>query len=259
MRVLKLLVPAVILFMVYVANVNAQDSGNKKGDVYYEVEEMPKYPGGEEALRVDISKTVKYPEDAVKKGIEGKVYVTFVVNEQGKVVDSKIARGVDTSLDKEALRVVGELKTWTPGKQKGKPVKVSFTIPIKFALNDNKKKVTEVSDDEQVFRVVEDMPEFPGGNDQLRKYISENVKYPQTAKEKGIQGKVFVSFVVTKDGSITQTKVERGVDPVLDKEALRVVSELPQWKPGSQRGTKVNVQFTIPINFALDNSKEKKS
>ena len=140
MRVFKLLVPTVILCLVCVVNINAQDSGNKKGDVFFKVEVMPKYPGGEEALRVDISKSVKYPDEAKKKGIQGKVYVTFVVNEEGKVVDSKIARGVAPSLDKEALRVMSELKTWTPGEQKGKPVKVQYTVPINFALNDSKEK-----------------------------------------------------------------------------------------------------------------------
>ena len=100
MRVLKLLVPAVILFSVLAVNVNAQDQEKKDGDVYFVVEEMPKYPGGDQALREDIAKTVKYPEEAAKKGVQGKVYVTFVVDEQGKTVDSKIARGVDPLLDK---------------------------------------------------------------------------------------------------------------------------------------------------------------
>lgn len=250
-----MLVPAVILFMVCVANLSAQDSENKKGDVYYKVEEMPKYPGGEEALRVDIAKTVKYPEEAVKKGIQGKVYVTFVVNEQGKVVDSKIARGVAPSLDKEALRVMGELKTWTPGKQKGKLVKVSYTVPINFALGSGKSsevKETKVLKGEgDVFFVVEEMPEFPGGDGALREYIAATVKYPEIAKKKGIRGKVYISFVVDVDGSVIDVNVARGVDPSLDKESLRVVNLLPKWKPGKQKGKPVKVQYTVPINFAL--------
>ena len=105
--------------------------------------------------------------------------------------------------------------------------------------------------DEQVFFVVEDMPEFPGGEMALRKHIANAVKYPEIAQEKGIQGKVYVTFVVSKDGTIADCKIARGVDPSLDKEALRVVNELPKWQPGKQKGEFVNVSYTIPINFQL--------
>lgn len=104
---------------------------------------------------------------------------------------------------------------------------------------------------EQVFFIVEDMPEFPGGELALRKHIANAVKYPEIAQEKGIQGKVYVTFVVSKDGSIADCKIARGVDPSLDKEALRVVNDLPKWKPGKQRGKAVNVSYTVPINFVL--------
>ena len=105
--------------------------------------------------------------------------------------------------------------------------------------------------EEQVFFVVEEMPEFPGGDVALRKYIANKVKYPDDAVEDGIQGKVYVTFVVSKDGSVANVKIARGVNPSLDQEALRVVSSLPKWKPGKQRGEAVNVQYTVPINFAL--------
>jgi protein TonB len=95
------------------------------------------------------------------------------------------------------------------------------------------------------------MPEFPGGEAALRKYIANSIKYPVIAQENGIQGKVFVTFVVDKDGSITQAKVVRGVDPSLDKEALRVVNSLPKWVPGRQRGNPVKVSYTVPISFVL--------
>ena len=103
----------------------------------------------------------------------------------------------------------------------------------------------------KVFFIVEDMPEFPGGDLALRKFIANTIKYPEAAVEKGVQGKVYVTFVVTKDGDIANTKIARGVDPLLDKEALRVVNMQPKWKPGSQRGKAVNVSYTVPINFAL--------
>ena len=109
----------------------------------------------------------------------------------------------------------------------------------------------EETDDAPVFFIVEEMPEFPGGDVELRKYIAQSVKYPVIAQENGIQGRVYVQFVVGTDGKVTQVKVARGVDPNLDKEAIRVVQSMPKWKPGKQRGKAVKVSYTVPINFVL--------
>jgi periplasmic protein TonB len=106
-------------------------------------------------------------------------------------------------------------------------------------------------EDTQVFFIVEDMPEFPGGELALRQFIANSVKYPVIAQENGIQGRVYVTFVVDADGSVSEPRIARGVDPSLDKEALRVVSSLPKWKPGKQRGKPVRVSYTVPINFQL--------
>jgi protein TonB len=103
----------------------------------------------------------------------------------------------------------------------------------------------------EVFFIVEDMPEFPGGEAALRAYIAGQIKYPVIAQENGIQGKVYVTFVVGKDGAVSNATIARGVDPSLDKEAIRVVNTLPKWKPGKQRGKAVNVSYTVPINFVL--------
>ncbi len=104
---------------------------------------------------------------------------------------------------------------------------------------------------EEIFVVVEEMPEFPGGQSALMKYLSENIRYPVIAQENGIQGRVICSFVVERDGSITDVQVVRGVDPSLDKEAVRVIQSMPKWKPGKQRGKPVRVRFTLPIVFRL--------
>lgn len=109
----------------------------------------------------------------------------------------------------------------------------------------------EKEEEAPVFFIVEEMPEFPGGDAALRAFIAQSVKYPTIAQENGIQGKVYVNFVVGKDGSISQAKIARGVDPALDKEALRVVNSLPKWKPGKQGGKPVRVSYTVPINFVL--------
>lgn len=112
-------------------------------------------------------------------------------------------------------------------------------------------KEEKEEEEAQVFFIVEEMPEFPGGEAALRRFIANAIKYPQIAQENGIQGRVYIQFVVDRDGSVTQASVARGVDPSLDKEALRVVNSLPKWKPGMQRGKPVKVSYTVPINFQL--------
>ncbi len=102
-----------------------------------------------------------------------------------------------------------------------------------------------------VFFIVEEMPEFPGGEEGLLKFVTENTKYPEVAKEKKIQGKVFVQFVINRDGNVEDVKLAKGVDPLLDEAAMNIVKSMPQWKPGKQRGQYVKVSFTIPINFQL--------
>lgn len=104
----------------------------------------------------------------------------------------------------------------------------------------------------EIFFVVEDMPDFQGGGQEaFRRWIAENLKYPTMAAESGIQGRVFVQFVVNEDGSVSDATVVRGVDPILDREAIRVVMASPKWTPGRQRDQPVRVAFTFPINFVL--------
>ena len=104
---------------------------------------------------------------------------------------------------------------------------------------------------EEVFMVVEQMPEYPGGMKEMLKFLQENVKYPENAMKNNVQGRVIVQFVVEKDGTPTEFKVARSVDPDLDAEALRVLQTMPKWKPGMQRGEVVRVKFTVPVSFKL--------
>lgn len=113
-----------------------------------------------------------------------------------------------------------------------------------FAQNANK-------DTSQVYEVVEQMPSFPGGQGALNLFLANNVKYPVVAAENGIQGRVLVGFIVECDGSLSNIKVERSVDPTLDKEAVRVVKAMPKWQPGKAKGSTVRVKFTVPIVFRM--------
>ena len=103
----------------------------------------------------------------------------------------------------------------------------------------------------KIFDVVEEMPSFPGGNGALMSYLASNIKYPVVAQENGVQGRVIVSFVVERDGSISDVRVARSVDPSLDREAQRVVKSMPRWSPGKQNGSTVRVKYTVPVVFRL--------
>ena len=123
---------------------------------------------------------------------------------------------------------------------------VIFNI-IKLYIDGHKEE-----EEEEIFMVVESMPEFPGGQQELFKYLAENVKYPVIAQENGIQGRVICQFVVNKDGSIVDVQAVRSSgEPSLDKEAIRVIKSMPKWKPGKQRGKPVRVKYTVPVNFRL--------
>ena len=120
-------------------------------------------------------------------------------------------------------------------------------LKAKEVVVDEKPKEEET----KVFDVVEQMPQFPGGPNALFEYLSKNIKYPVVAEENGIQGRVIVTFVVERDGSITDVKVAKSVDPSLDKEAMRVVKSMPHWIPGKQNGAAVRVKYTVPVTFRL--------
>ena len=235
-----------------------QESRAAEGEVFQVVEEMPEFPGGMGECMKWLGQNIKYPADAKEKGVQGRVIVQFVVEKDGTIVNAKVVRGVDPDLDAEALRVVNQSPKWKPGKQKGEAVRVKYTLPIMFKLDNDSSnsKAAEAPreakvDENGVHQVCEEMPEFPGGMAECMKYLSKNINYPEDCKKEGIQGRVIVQFVVDKDGSIKDPTIARGVHPSLDKEALRVLSSMPNWKPGKQKGEAVKVRYTIPVMFKL--------
>ena len=232
-----------------------------EGEIYQVVEEMPDFPGGMAECMKFLGKNIKYPTIAQENGIQGRVIVQMVITKEGDVAEAKVVRGVDPNLDAEALRVINSMPKWKPGKQNGEAVNVKYTIPVMFRLSNETSEAPESKsasatretkvDENGIHMVCEEMPEFPGGMRECMNFLGKNVKYPATAQEKGIQGRVIVQFVVNRDGSIVEPKVVRGVDPDLDKEALRVISIMPKWKPGKQKGEAVRVKYTIPVMFRL--------
>ena len=136
-----------------------------------------------------------------------------------------------------------EESTIEASEETGKAVEVKYVAPPVVQ--------EEEPEEQQIFQVVEEMPEFPGGMAECLKFLGKNIKYPTISQENGVQGKVIVQFVVNKDGSIVDPVVVRSVDPYLDKEALRVIKMMPKWKPGKQRNKPVRVKYTVPVTFKL--------
>lgn len=137
---------------------------------------------------------------------------------------------------------VADVKLQSTEDDKDKKVEIKFAPPV---------VEEEDPTEHQIFTVVEEMPQFPGGETALLQYLAKSVKYPVIAQENGIQGRVICSFTINKDGKVVDPVVVRGVDPSLDKEAIRVINAMPAWKPGKQRGKPVRVKYTVPINFRL--------
>lgn len=238
-------------------------------DIFDVVEEMPVFPGGQTGLMEFIAKNLRYPVKAQKEGIQGRVIARFIVEKDGSVSNLAVARrSVSSELDAEAIRVLSTMPKWTPGKQRGKEVRVKYTVPIAFKLSGPEveeikdSKLEEVvvvgyapKDDiitpEVVLESAEIMPKYPGGTSGLMSYLARNIKYPFDAQQSKTQGRVVIQMIVNKDGHVISPKVIQSVSPSLDAEAIRVVMGMPRWEPGKNDGQTVAVQYTLPITFKL--------
>jgi TonB family protein len=245
--------------------------------------EQPSFPGGMPALGKFLGMNLRYPKAAKDAGIQGKVVLSFIVDQEGSISDIKVLRGIGAGCDEEAIRVLKLSPKWEPATQNGKKVRVLQTLPINFRLDDGKsasnnsdvKEVVvtgyatpqnyalnevvingdkQVEQENPVFTNVEVLPTFPGGLEAFGKFLAENLKYPAKAKENNIQGRVFLNFVVEKDGSLSDIKVVRGIGYGCDEEAVRVLAISPKWIPGKQNGKLVRVSYTIPIFFQMTGS-----
>jgi TonB family protein len=206
------------------------------------VEQMPVFPGGLEAMFKYLSTNIRYPAVARENGIEGTVYIGFVVNADGQISNIVVKRGVAGGCTEESVRVVSKMPKWTPGKHKGKSVRVNFTLPIKFKLNEP----------DPIYTQLDTMPSYPEGEKAMFKYLANKVKYPAYARENGFEGTVKVTFVVKSDGTISNLVINESVGGGCDEEALRVIRAMPKWIPGVKNGAKVAAYYTLPITFKLD-------
>lgn len=229
-----------------------RNQSNKEPENYATVEQKPMF-NGEDAGKFGlwVFDNIKYPEEAYKNGAQGRVALQFVISKKGDVKDVKVVKSSGNELlDNEALRVVSMSPVWTPGKVEGKPVDVLFTFPVVFKLEGEE---TEAAGEAVAFSEVEQKPTFMGDEPvQFTKWVFGQLKYPEEAKEKQIQGRVTLQFTIAKDGNVKDVTVAKSSgSKILDDEAVRIVSMSPQWEPGKHKGEPVDVRFTFPLVFKL--------
>jgi TonB family protein len=316
------------------------------------VEVQPEFPGGEMALMHYLGKNINYPHYARESGIQGTVFVNFVIEPDGSVTNVKIIKGIGGGCDEEAIRVILNMPKWKPGYQKGEAVRVQFNLPIRFILDIGSKDIVNILNDgekalkdgdcikaeafyadlfatkkkkeiravdyfnmamvkiclkdssgycyylnlstqekyqeaekyyrldcknfnpdaykenlkimetiqnqqnnikvcEEVFKVTDIQPVFPGDISALNEFIYSKLEYPKQALKNNISGKVYLSFIITDEGKIESIVVLKGIGSGCDEEALRIVKSMPNWTPGKIGNDNVCVQYTLTIKFEL--------
>jgi TonB family protein len=332
----QLLIAAILLLVI---GINAKTSplGGENANSIAEndtilavVDKEPEFPGGNAARIEFIQQNIKYPEDAQRNKLEGKVNIQFVVSSIGQIIQAKVVKKLSPSLDEEALRVINSFPRWIPGELNGKKVPVyrvmqvtfkytpeenagenwqmtdstlividSIKLPLKFNLevinseqidtgfilkpfpetaqnklieqygklarngvlllntydimnlhNDTSK--CKIVYNGYTYKDVSKVPQFPGGDIALMNYLAQHIKYPIIDLENGHQGKVIVQFIIDRSGKVKDPKVVTSVSPGLDREAVRVLSQIPDWIPGEINGKKENIYYTLPIVFKIE-------
>lgn len=238
-------------------------------DVFDVVENMPSFPGNQAAMIKYIADNLRYPAKAEDAGIQGRVIISMIIEKDGSISNPSIMRSVNPDLDAEAIRIISNMPKWNPGTQRGEKVRVRYTVPVMFRLNETKaeeiknSKLDEVvvvgyasnentpATPERVLENAEEMPKFPGGVNGLMQYLAKHIKYPADAQRNRTEGRVILQMIVNKDGRVINPKIIQSVSPSLDNEAIRLVLNMPRWEPGKDKGEPVAVQYTLPISFTL--------
>lgn len=234
-------VALVLLCQIGLSLKKAADAEARKRAAMTEVVELSKLEQPKKKAEVKQQKKIQVEPEKVVERVKSSIKFTApVIKKDNEVKPEEELKTQDELM--KTKTAIGAIDV------KGNDDKGGEVLKLKEAVAQPEPK-PEVEN--KVFDVVEQMPSFPGGSSALMKYLSENVKYPVVAQENGVQGRVVVSFVVEKDGHITDVKVVRSVDPSLDKEAARVVKSMPSWIPGKQNGSAVRVKYNVPVSFKL--------
>src|SRR5690554_4863674 len=201
---------------------------------------IPIYVGGTPAMHNFISSTLIYPDDARERDEQGLVVYTFVVEKDGSLSNFNIIHRADPLLNDEALRILEAMPPWRPARHNGEIVRAETYVPMYFRLNKNAvartggraaapgtnvyaKTDLDFIENNVIYTIVDQMPRYTYGEEGLGKFIAHNMRYPVKAKQEGIEGRILCSFIVAADGSISNIEVVEGIDPDLDREAIRVL------------------------------------
>lgn len=246
--------------------------GSGDDEPFIIAETMPKFQGGDLlAFRTWVQKQLVYPAEAVKQNIQGRVVVTFVIETDGSVSDIRLLQSPDKLLSDEARRIIASSPAgaWTPGEQRGQKVRVKYVLPVDFRLTKTEPapavdeatfdpatgtiKTTDAGKDEP-FLTAETMSSFRGGDiTAFRQWVQMHIRYPSEALKEKLHGRVVASFIVEKDGSVSNISILQSPGKVLADEARRVIGNVPAgaWAPGKQRGQAVRVKYTMPVDFRI--------
>ena len=246
----------------------AQDSTT----IFIHYETMPEYPGGDEQWKQDSEAYMETrlknmfpqanPDSLATDERKRRIVVQCIIDKEGKVQEPVIlpGHGLHPALDEVAISCVHQMRRFKPGTVKGEPRNMKYVMP--FFVHPYYLRLLEreeqQSTDTTIYEVVEKMPEYPGGIDKLMEYIRKSTdNYWKKIYPKGkpvypcesIIGRIIVSFVVNENGQVTDPVIKRSLDPILDKEAIRIVKSMPRWIPGESKGKKVKVRYTLPFQF----------
>ncbi len=233
----------VVLCQIGLTIKKAADAEARRRAAMTEVVELSKLQQPKKKAEVKQTKKVNVEPEKVVERVKSSIKFTApVIKKDAEVKPEEELKTQDELLSTKTA--IGVLDV------KGNDEKGGAVLKLKEAVTQPEPKAAaEV--EEKVFDVVEQMPSFPGGPSALTRYLNDNVKYPVVAQENGVQGRVVISFVVERDGHITDVRVVRSVDPSLDREASRVVKNMPNWIPGKQNGSAVRVKYNVPVSFRL--------
>ena len=228
----------------------------------YEAVEKPAVPvGGVEAYGRYLAENQQYPTAAVQQGLQGTVTVAFVVEKTGVVSNVMVPQPLAPALDAEAIRLIKAGPKWTPAQNRGSAVRQRLTIPITFQMPESAGSdagsgtapATNPSSEQPLTQTVApDEPARPvGGTDAFFTWIQENLRYPALARQRKIEGRVMVEFVVQKDGSLTDARLVKRLGSGCDEEALRLIKAAPKWNPARYKGQPLKQKMVLPVVFQL--------
>ena len=269
-------------YVTQVVSFQMKNPSTQKGKIYTKVDSLPVLAVGKAGIEHFLISHLWYPKRTVKRQVTDTVFVSFVVEPDSSIKQLELIppKAKKNAYDYEALRVVSLLPVLRPAMLHGKPVPVKLYVPVVFDHKNVDMKGGHYKTEEYNFmeykyfvpkghlpvfyvpgkditgriytyETLDKKPQFPGGLSELMRYLTEHIKYPAAARDKGCSGTVILRFVVETDGSISNVKVLMGVCPSLNTEAVKVVSGMPKWIPGRLKGKPVRVLFNLPVRFSM--------